>query len=70
MRQTITIFWVFAAVIIIVVCTLKLARNGRHTAAYVFGNFEPSTGWTPGWSFFIGLLHAAYTTSATGMIIS
>lgn len=52
------------------ICTLALAKGGRNKASYVFGGFEASSGWTPGWSFFIGLLHAAYATSATGMILS
>jgi amino acid transporter len=37
----------------------------------VFGEFDPSnSGWPSGWSFCVGLLHAAYATSSTGMIIS
>ena len=53
-----------------VIAVLAIAKNGRHNASYVFGGFEASSGWTPGWSYMIGLLHAAYATSATGMIIS
>jgi amino acid transporter len=49
---------------------LVVAKNGRHSAGYVFGHFESNSGWTPGWSFFVGLLHAGYATSSTGMIIS
>ena len=49
---------------------LAVAKNGRRSASYAFGNFTASSGWAPGWSFFIGLLHAAYATSATGMILS
>jgi hypothetical protein len=65
------VFWTFAGVIAIVVCVLAIAKNGRHNASYVFREFDPSnSGWTPGWSFCIGLLHAAYATSSTGMIIS
>lgn len=55
----------------IVVCVLAIAKNGRHDAKYVFTEFDPSlSGWVPGWSFMVGLLHAAYATSSTGMIIS
>lgn len=54
----------------IIITILAVARNGRHSASYAFGHFEALSGWTPGWSFFIGLLHAAYATSATGMILS
>ncbi|PVH93353.1 amino acid transporter [Periconia macrospinosa] len=69
--DTFAIFWTFAGVICIVVCVLALAKEGRHNAHYVFTEFDPSnSGWTPGWSFMVGLLHAAYATSSTGMIIS
>ncbi|RMZ86593.1 hypothetical protein DV736_g6183, partial [Chaetothyriales sp. CBS 134916] len=68
--DTITIFWTFTGVIAIVVCCLAIAREGRHNASYVFGHFENSSGWPDGWAFFIGLLHGAYATSATGMILS
>ena len=52
------------------VCVLALAKEGRRDANYVFTHFETNSGWTPGWSFMVGLLHAAYATSSTGMIIS
>jgi len=52
------------------VTILAIAKNGRHDAKYVFGHFENSSGWPDGWSFCVGLLHAAYATSSTGMIIS
>ncbi|KAF2194562.1 amino acid transporter [Zopfia rhizophila CBS 207.26] len=69
--DTFAIFWTFAGVICIVVCVLAIAKNGRHNATYVFTEFDPSnSGWVPGWSFCVGLLHAAYATSSTGMIIS
>ncbi|KAL8906030.1 MAG: hypothetical protein Q9171_006440 [Xanthocarpia ochracea] len=69
--DTFAVFWTFAGLICIVVCVLAIAKNGRHDAAYVFGEFDPSnSGWVPGWSFCVGLLHAAYATSSTGMIIS
>ncbi|PSN74852.1 amino acid transporter [Corynespora cassiicola Philippines] len=69
--DTFAIFWTFAGLIAIVVCVLAIAKNGRHSATYVFTEFDASnSGWTPGWSFCIGLLHAAYATSSTGMIIS
>merc|ERR1711988_459292 len=52
------------------VTILAIAKNGRHDAKYVFGKFENGSGWPDGWSFCVGLLHAAYATSSTGMIIS
>lgn len=52
------------------IAVLVLAKNGRHDAQYVFTHFESSSGWPNGWSFCVGLLHAGYATSSTGMIIS
>ncbi|KAJ5388963.1 uncharacterized protein N7496_000031 [Penicillium cataractarum] len=68
--ETFAIFWTIAGLICIVVCLLAIAKEGRNNASWVFGHFEPQAGWPAGWSFFIGLLQAAYATSATGMIIS
>ncbi|KAI1113251.1 amino acid permease [Nemania sp. NC0429] len=68
--DTFAIFWTFAGVLAILITILVIAKNGRREASYVFGHFETNSGWTPGWSFFVGLLHAAYATSSTGMIIS
>ncbi|KAI0097327.1 amino acid transporter [Nemania sp. FL0031] len=68
--DTFAIFWTFAGVVAILITVLVVAKNGRREASYVFGHFETNSGWTPGWSFFVGLLHAAYATSSTGMIIS
>lgn len=68
--DTAAIFWTFAGVLAIIVTILAMAKNGRHSAKYVFTSFEPSSGWPDGWSFMVGLLHAGYATSSTGMIIS
>ncbi|KAJ5740385.1 hypothetical protein N7493_000257 [Penicillium malachiteum] len=68
--DTFAIFWTLAGVLAIVICVLVIAKNGRHDAEYVFTNFEPQSGWPVGWSFCVGLLQAAYTTSSTGMVIS
>ncbi|KAK6538847.1 hypothetical protein TWF694_010410 [Orbilia ellipsospora] len=68
--DTFAIFWTFAGLISMVICVLAIAKNGRHDAKYVFTDFEPQSGWVKGWSFMIGLLHAGYATSSTGMIIS
>ncbi|KAH6871433.1 polyamine transporter TPO5 [Thelonectria olida] len=68
--DTAAIFWTFAGVIAIVVTILAIGKNGHHSAAYVFTHFETDSGWPDGWSFMVGLLHAAYATSSTGMIIS
>jgi amino acid transporter len=68
--DTAAIFWTFAGVIAMVICVLAIANEGRRSASFVFTHFETNSGWTPGWSFCVGLLHAAYATSSTGMIIS
>ncbi|KAI1822631.1 amino acid/polyamine transporter I [Xylaria intraflava] len=68
--DTFAVFWTFAGVIAILITVLAIAKNGRRNGKYAFGHFEVNSGWTPGWSFFVGLLHAAYATSSTGMIIS
>lgn len=65
-----TIFWTFGGVFAILICALVIAKNGRNSAGFAFGEFQANTGWPAGWSFCIGLLHAAYATSATGMILS
>jgi hypothetical protein len=38
------------------ICLSAKAAAGRRSASFALGGFEPATGWTPGWSFFIGLL--------------
>ena len=68
--DTFAIFWTFVGILAILITVLVVAKEGRHTAAYTFGHFEPTSGWPDGWSFCVGLLHAGYATSSTGMIIS
>ncbi|KAL2751997.1 hypothetical protein ACRALDRAFT_2114432 [Sodiomyces alcalophilus JCM 7366] len=68
--DTIAIFWTFAGLIAISVTILAVAKNGRRDASWVFTHFESHSGWTDGWSFMVGLLHAGYATSSTGMITS
>ncbi|KAF4962380.1 hypothetical protein FSARC_9546 [Fusarium sarcochroum] len=68
--DTVAIFGTFISLFAIMITILVLAKNGRRDAKWVFTHFEASSGWPDGWSFCIGLLHAAYTTSATGMITS
>ncbi|KAJ5392652.1 hypothetical protein N7509_008142 [Penicillium cosmopolitanum] len=68
--ETFAIFWTIIGMVCIIICLLVVAKEGRRDASWVFGSFEPNAGWPAGWSFFIGLLQAAYATSATGMIIS
>ncbi|KAK5655201.1 hypothetical protein OQA88_6100 [Cercophora sp. LCS_1] len=68
--DTFAIFWTFAGLIAILVTILAVAKEGRRSASFAFGDFEPTSGWPAGWSFMVGLLHAGYATSSTGMIIS
>jgi amino acid transporter len=60
----------FIGVIALIATILAIAKEGRRSASYVFTAFEPNSGWTPGWSWVVGVLHAAYANSATGMVIS
>ncbi|XEV01468.1 hypothetical protein FSHL1_006755 [Fusarium sambucinum] len=68
--DTAAIFWTITGVIAFVSVILIVAKNGRRDPTWVFTHFENNSGWPDGWSFCVGLLHAAYATSATGMIIS
>lgn len=68
--DTAAILWTFAGVAAIIISTLVVAHQGRRSAEWAFTRFENNTGWPDGWSFCVGLLHAAYATSSTGMIIS
>ncbi|CAH0035752.1 unnamed protein product [Clonostachys rhizophaga] len=68
--DTAAIFWTLAGVLAIIITILIMAKGGRRSADFVFTHFESNSGWPDGWSFMVGLLHAAYATSSTGMIIS
>ncbi|KAI2634068.1 amino acid transporter [Xylaria nigripes] len=68
--DTFAIFWTFLGLIATLVTVLVIAKGGRRDAKFAFTYFEVNSGWKPGWSFFVGLLHAAYATSSTGMILS
>jgi amino acid transporter len=63
--------WTLCGTVVILVCLSARAAVGRRSAAFALGHFDPSaSGWTAGWSFFIGLLPPAYTFAAIGMIAS
>jgi len=65
------VIFTFVGVIAIICAALAIAKEGRNSAADTFGSFTVTSGWNPpGWAFCIGLLHAAYATSATGMVVS
>ncbi|EEH17962.2 hypothetical protein PABG_00525 [Paracoccidioides brasiliensis Pb03] len=62
------ICWTAASVVIIMVTLLSMAKH-KNPASFVFGHFDASTsGWPDGWSFFLGLLQAAYTLTGYGMV--
>ncbi|KAK7026424.1 hypothetical protein VNI00_015659 [Paramarasmius palmivorus] len=49
--------WMALGIIVMLVCLSVKADAGRRSASFALGFFDPSgSGWTPGWSFFIGLL--------------
>ncbi|KAG1804585.1 amino acid transporter [Suillus variegatus] len=65
--------WTGLGIIVILICVSVKAAAGRHSISFALGHFDASySGWTPGWSFFIGTLPLnivlAYTYSAIGMI--
>jgi amino acid transporter len=62
--------WTGVSIFIILIALSVKADVGRHSAAYTLGHYDTSfSGWG-GFTFFIGLLPAAYTFSAIGMISS
>lgn len=70
MVDTICAGWTALSIIIILIALSVKADVGRHSAAYTLGHYDKSfSGWG-GFTFFIGLLPAAYTFSAIGMISS
>ena len=70
MVDTICAAWTALSILIILVALSVKAKAGRHSASYALGHYDTSfSGWG-GFTFFIGLLPAAYTFSAIGMISS
>ncbi|KEF55425.1 uncharacterized protein A1O9_08175 [Exophiala aquamarina CBS 119918] len=66
--DTICAGWTAISIIIILIALSVKADAGRHSAGYALGHYDQSfSGWG-GFTFFIGLLPAAYTFSAIGMI--
>ncbi|KAJ8073080.1 hypothetical protein PM082_019948 [Marasmius tenuissimus] len=64
-------FWILVGTVVTMICLSAKAAVGRHSASLAFGFFDPSSsGWTPGWSFFIGLLPPAFAYSAVCLIAS
>lgn len=68
MVDTVCAAWTSLSILIIMIALSVKAEAGRHSAAWALGHFDSSfSGWG-GFTFFIGLLPAAYTFSAIGMI--
>ncbi|OQD84583.1 hypothetical protein PENANT_c012G08680 [Penicillium antarcticum] len=62
--------WTALTILIILIAVSVKASAGRHTASYTLSHYDKSfAGWGD-FTFFIGLLPAAYTFSAIGMISS
>ncbi|KAF4119937.1 to GABA permease GabA [Geosmithia morbida] len=62
------IYWTGASVVIILVTLLATAEH-RRSAEFVFSHYDSSaSGWPSAWSFFVGLLQAAYTLTGYGMV--
>jgi amino acid transporter len=70
MVDTICAAWTALSIIVILIALSVKADVGRHSAAYTLGHYDKSLAGWGGFTFFIGLLPAAYTFSAIGMIAS
>ncbi|KAF2104657.1 amino acid transporter [Rhizodiscina lignyota] len=68
MVDTICAGWTAISILIILICLSVKADAGRHSASYALGHYDKSLSGWGGFTFFIGLLPAAYTFSAIGMI--
>ncbi|GME43512.1 putative amino acid protein [Neofusicoccum parvum] len=68
--DTICAAWTAVSIFIILIALSVAAKSGRHSASYALGHYDTSFAGWGGFTFFIGLLPAAYTFSAIGMISS
>ncbi|BFZ53701.1 hypothetical protein PYCC9005_000731 [Savitreella phatthalungensis] len=69
--NTACVYWTGVSVAVILVTVLSKAENGRRSAKFVFSEYDTTrAGWAPGWTFFVGLLQAAYTLTGYGMVAS
>lgn len=67
------VYWTGASVVILLItllaCGATSSSYGLNSGAFVFANYDASaSGWPVGWSFFVGLLNAAYTLTGYGMV--
>ncbi|KAL8774139.1 MAG: hypothetical protein Q9209_001247 [Squamulea sp. 1 TL-2023] len=68
MVDTLCAGWTAISIFIILIALSVKAAAGRHSAGYTLGHYDKSLSGWGGFTFFIGLLPAAYTFSAIGMI--
>lgn len=67
--DTVAAVWNIITIIVVLVVLAATAHSGRHDAATALGHYDPSfSGWSAGFTFFIGLLPPAYTFCAIGMV--
>lgn len=62
--------WTALTIVVILIAVSIKADAGRHSASYALGHYDKSFAGWGGFTFFIGLLPAAYTFSAIGMVSS
>ncbi|OJJ49549.1 hypothetical protein ASPZODRAFT_149073 [Penicilliopsis zonata CBS 506.65] len=60
--------WTAVTILVILIALSVKADAGRHSAAWALGHYDKSLSGWGNFTFFIGLLPAAYTFSAIGMI--
>ncbi|OKL60440.1 hypothetical protein UA08_04322 [Talaromyces atroroseus] len=70
MVDTICAAWTAISILVIMIALSVKADVGRHDAAYALGDYNTKLSGWGGFTFFIGLLPAAYCFSAVGMIAS
>lgn len=68
--DTFASFWNGVTILVVLIGLSATADVGRHSAADTLGAYDKSLSGWGGFSFFIGLLPAAYTYAAVGMISS
>jgi amino acid transporter len=62
--------WTALTIIVILIAVSVKADTGRHSASYALAHYDTSFAGWGNFTFFIGLLPAAYTFSAIGMVSS
>ncbi|WVQ81749.1 hypothetical protein IAT38_003874 [Cryptococcus sp. DSM 104549] len=67
MLNTVCLYWTGASIIV----TLLAMADTRNSGEYAFTHFDAEfSGWPAAWSWFVGLLQAAYTLTGYGMVAS